>query len=310
MDKLITTDAGTQEIQLPELVKGYVAASISDRTKQEYRKDLQRFLDWGGAIPATEEMVASYLSQHAETHKAATLERWKISISKAHSTQRLTDPTKSELVKLTLKGIRRTHGTAQRRVNPALKEDILAMVGSLNGNSLKECRDKTLILIGFAAALRRSEIAALNFQDIQLTSEGLTVLITKSKTDQEGQGQKIGIPFARGQHCPVKAYKAWVEAAGIGDGAVFRSISRHGKVGGRLHHHSVARIVKLSAEKIGLDPKLFSGHSLRAGLCTSASAEGVSVFKIIAQSRHKSTRMLDRYVRDANLYSDNAAGIL
>jgi integrase len=310
MDKLTTTSTNSQEIQIPDLVKGYVSASISDRTKKEYRDDLQRFLNWGGDIPASAEVVASYLSQHAGTHKPATLERWKISISKAHSTQQLTDPTKSELVKLTLKGIRRTHGTAQRRVNPALKEDILAMVGNLNSDSLKDLRDRCLLMIGFAGAFRRSELVALNCEDFQITSEGLTVLITKSKTDQEGQGQKIGIPFARGQHCPVKTYKQWLEASGITEGAVFRSVNRHQKLGNRLHHHSAARIVKLSAEKIGLDPKDFSGHSLRSGLATSAAVAGVPVHRICSQTRHKSTRMLDRYIRDGRLFDDNAAGIL
>ena len=311
MDKLTTTPTNSQEIQIPDLVKGYVSASISDRTKKEYRDDLKRFLDWGGAIPASPETVASYLSQHAVTHKPATLERWKISLSKAHSTQQLTDPTKSELVKLTLKGIRRTHGTAQRRVNPALKEDILAMVGNINGSdNLKDMRDKALLLIGFAGALRRSELVALNVEDIQENRDGLTVTITRSKTDQEGQGQKIGIPFARGSHCPVKSFKAWIEAGGISEGAVFRSVSRHGKVGDRLHHHSAARIVKNSAKRIGLDPKDFSGHSLRSGLATSAAQAGVPVHRICSQTRHKSTRMLDRYIRDGRLFDDNAAGIL
>jgi integrase len=311
MDKLITTPTNSQKIQIPDLVKGYVSASISDRTKKEYRDDLKRFLDFGGSIPASPEEVASYLSQHAETHKAATLERWKISISKAHSTQQLTDPTKSELVKLTLKGIRRTHGIAQRRVNPILKEDVLLMVASLDDENLKDLRDKILLLMGFAGAFRRSELVALDVENIQETREGLTITITKSKTDQEGAGQKIGIPYARNSKCcPVKTYKKWLDASGIGNGAVFRSVSRHGKLGNRLHHHSAARVVKLSAEKIGLDPKLFSGHSLRSGLATSAAVAGVPVHRICSQTRHKSTRMLDRYIRDGRLFDDNAAGIL
>jgi integrase len=310
MDKLITTSTRTKQIQLPDLVKSYVSASISDRSRKEYRNDLQRFLTFGGSIPSTPEEVASYLSQHASSHKAATLERWKISISKAHSTQKFKDPTKSELVKLTLKGIRRTHGTAQRRVQPALKEDILLMVTSLDNDNLKDMRDKTLLLLTFAGALRRSEVVNLNLEDIKISSEGMTVTIAKSKTDQEGAGQKIGIPFARGKHCPVKAYKEWLEATGITDGAVFRSVTRYGKLGTRLHNQSVAKIVKNSAKRIGLDPKDFSGHSLRAGLATSAAIAGVPVHRICSQTRHKSTRMLDRYIRDGRLFDDNAAGIL
>ncbi|MGN7611962.1 tyrosine-type recombinase/integrase [Magnetococcales bacterium HHB-1] len=295
---------------LPDQVQDYIRSSISDRTRKEYQDDLRRFLNWGGKIPSSPEEIALYLSAHANTHKAATLERWKVSIGKAHVTQGYEDHGKSILVHTTLKGIRRRHGTAQRRVAPALKEDIISMVSGLGHDRLKDIRDRALLLIGFAGAFRRSELVALDVEDVVENKEGLVITIRQSKTDQDGKGQAIGVPYARGIHCPVKAYQLWLESARISSGAIFRGINRHGHLGKRLHPHSVAYIIKDHAKRVGLDPRNYSGHSLRAGLATSAAKDGVPVHKICNQTRHKSSRMLDRYIRDGQLFDDNAAGIL
>ncbi|MEO5333170.1 MAG: hypothetical protein H7839_14215 [Magnetococcus sp. YQC-5] len=181
---------------------------MAKRTTAAYQRDLLRFLDWGGQIPAAPETLATYLSAHAESHKASTLIRWMVSISKAHTTQGMLDSTKTELVKVVIKGIRRTHGSQQRQVTPAIREDIIAMVKHATGAGPKETRDRALLLLGFAGAFRRSELVALNVEDIQEVREGLTITLQRSKTDQEGCGRKIGIPFARGAHCPVKAVQS------------------------------------------------------------------------------------------------------
>jgi site-specific recombinase XerD len=173
------------------------------------------------------------------------------------------------LVKATVRGIRRTLGTAKIKKAPATAERLLAMAAN-TGADLKGLRDRALLLIGFAGALRRSELVALNIEDIEEAPDGMKITIRHSKTDQEGAGQTIGIPFGK-IACPVAALKEWITATGIGSGALFRSVNRHGKVGERLTDQSVSDIVKEHAERLRLDPKQFAGHSLRAGFLTSAA---------------------------------------
>ena len=299
----------THDSNLPTQVTEYMAAAMAKRTTAAYRRDLLRFLDWGGQIPASPEGLATYLSAHAESHKPSTLIRWMVSLGKAHTTQGMIDPTKTELVKVVIKGIKRTHGSQQRQVTPAIREDIIAMLNTM-GDGVKDTRDRALLLVGFSGAFRRSELVALNVDDIQEVREGLTITIQRSKTDQEGSGRKIGIPFARGIHCPVKAIQSWLQASGITEGPIFRGVDRHENVGGRLSNHAVARVIKGWAGKAGLDSEDYSGHSLRAGLVTSAANAGIANHKIRAQTGHKGDTMLNRYIRDGQIFTDNAAGIL
>jgi site-specific recombinase XerC len=145
---------------------------------------------------------------------------------------------------MTMSGIRRTHRQPQRRVAAAVKADILAMTATL-GESLKGHRDRALLLIGFAGALRRSELCAINCADIERVPQGIVITLNRSKTDQSGQGRKIGIPYARGVVCLVHALDGWLSASGISAGPVFRSVTRHGHVGfGRLCDKAVASVVK------------------------------------------------------------------
>jgi integrase len=297
------------DANLPAQVTDYISAAMATRTRAAYQRDLLRFLDWGGQIPAPPETLATYLTDHAVSHKPSTLIRWMVSLGKAHTTQGLPDPTKTELIKIIIKGIKRTHGSQQRQVTPAIREDIISMVNVM-GDGVKDSRDRAILLLGFAGAFRRSELVALNIDDIKEVQEGLAVTIQRSKTDQEGSGRKIGIPFARGIHCPVKAIQSWLELSGITSGAIFRSVDRHGNVGGRLSNHAIPRIIKLWASKAGLDPKDYAGHSLRSGLVTSAANAGVANHKIRAQTGHKGDTMLNRYIRDSQIFTNNAAGIL
>ena len=290
-------------------VQDYITASLSDGTRSAYQADLRKFISWGGVVPAVPELVARYLSALAGKNKAATLQRALVAVSKAHTAQALPDPTKSDLVKAVFKGIKNKHGVGQKQATPLLKEDLVAMVSAM-GYRLKDRRDAALLLIGFAGAFRRSELAALNVDDVENAQEGIVIHIRRSKTDQQGEGRKVGIPYARGHCCPVKALRDWLEVAGISEGAIFRTVTKYGTVGGQLSDYGVNRVIKERAKAIGFDPDKFSGHSLRSGLATSAAQAGVSSFKIMAQTGHRSERMLNRYVRDGKIFIDNAAGIL
>jgi site-specific recombinase XerD len=290
-------------------VSEYVAAATAHNTRRAYRSDLDHFLAWGGSIPSSPEQIAAYLAGHAGTHKAATLKRRVVAIGLAHTAQGLENPCAAELVRVTLRGIWRTHGMAQAQVTPAVREDILAMVRGLTG--LKGSRDRALLLLGFAGAFRKSELVGLNVTDLEFVDRGLIVHLRRSKTDQEGVGRKVGIPHARGKVCAVQAVKEWLAASGITEGPLFRPITRHGHVGqARLSGHAVAEVVKTCAAAAGLDATNYSGHSLRAGLITSAAMLGVSIWKIKAQSGHHTDAMVGRYVRDADLFTDNAAGAI
>jgi site-specific recombinase XerD len=173
------------------------------------------------------------------------------------------------------------------------------------GDGLKAIRDRALLLLGFAGAFRRSELVAVNVEDLEEADAGLKVIIRRSKTDQEGQGATIAI-LKGSVACPVAAAKAWLEAAQIATGSIFRRIRKGGAVGDRLTAQSVAHIVKAHAERAGLDPTLFAGHSLRAGFLTSAAAKGASIFKMMDQSRHRSADTLKGYVREAEPFQDHA----
>ena len=179
------------------------------------------------------------------------------------------------------------------------------------GERAKDMRDRTLLLIGFAGRFRRSEIVALNCEDVERVRQGLIVTLRRSKTDQEGAGCKVGIPFGRTRHCPVLALDRWLVVSGIKAGPVFRPVDRHGRIASeRLSGEAVSLIVKGRVAAAGVDPTGFSGHSLRAGFATSAVQAGVSTLKIRAQTGHASDAMLARYIRDGELFFDNAAGAL
>lgn len=282
-------------------------AALSDNSRTAYRSDLKHFIAWGGKIPCTPEIVAGYLAAHAALLSVATLIRRLVSIGKAHTSQRLPSPTQDDLVKAVLKGIRRTAGSRQRQVTPAIKEDIVAMVAGLTG--IKGSRDRALLLIGFAGAFRRSELVSLTMADIELAPQGLIIQLRFSKTDQKGQGRKVAIPYARGAVCPVLALLHWLEVAKLTEGPIFRGVNRHGVISeSALTPQVVALVVKERARAAGLDHTTYSGHSLRAGLVTSAAKLGVSSWKIRQQTGHKSDAMLSRYIRNASIFIDNAAG--
>ena len=289
----------------------YARAEKADATGRAYRTDFEIFRAWcsargASALPAAPEAVAAFLAHEAERRiRPSTIGRRIAAIRYAHKLAGLPLPTDDERVRATMRGIRRSLGTARAKKTPATVERIVAMA-PLAGGGLANIRDRALLLFGFASAMRRSELAALDFEDIDETAEGLRVTIRRSKTDQEGHGDVIAVP--RGTiACPVAALKAWLEAATITEGPVFRPIAKGERVSAaRLTDRSIATIVKAHAARVGLDPAAFAGHSLRSGFLTSAAARGASVFKMADQSRHKSMDTLRGYVRDAEIFKDHA----
>lgn len=215
------------------------------------------------------------------------------------------------MVKNTLKGIKRTMGTATVQKAAALTDDIRAMLEATD-EGLIGLRDRALILLGFAGAFRRSELVSLDVEDCGFSKDGLTVTLRRSKTDQDGQGRKIGIPYGSNPAtCPVRVLQAWIEQVGVTTGPVFRSINRHGQVRpDRLSPADVARIVKKLAERASLDATKYAGHSLRAGHATSAAIAGASERSIMNQTGHRSVQMVRRYIRDGSLFRDNSGGKL
>jgi integrase len=302
------TDCGMTPVD--ERVASLVRDSLADNTRRAYLSDLAHFETWGGQVPATDELIASYLAAHAETLSSATLQRRVASLSKAHRALGLLNPTQSELVKAVLRGIKRNHGGALKQAKAVLRDDLLLVLDTI-GDGLKDARDKALLLIGFAGGFRRSELVGLNDADIELVRQGIIIHLRRSKTDQEGVGRKLGIPFGRTRHCPVTAVEQWRTRSGIAEGALFRPVDRHGVVSNqRLSGEGVALVIKERVAAVGIDPLGYSGHSLRAGLATSAAQSGAPAWKIRQQTGHASDAMLARYIRDGELFTGNVAGAL
>lgn len=285
-------------------VRQFLDAAMADNTLRAYRTDLKHFMEWGGAIPATPECVATYLAQHAESNSCSSLSRRIVAIGWAHHEAGLASPTQSALVRATMQGIRRSKGSAIRQVAPLQKSELLQMVKGLKG--IRGLRDKAVLLIGFASALRRSELVSLDVNDVVFSDEGMVIRLKRSKTDQVGQGRTIAIPNVKGRNSPVQALRAWITAAEIASGPIFRRISRADNVlPNRLTGQAVAMLVKQHAAAIGLDSTHVAGHSLRAGFVTNAARSGASSTSIRRQTGHKSDGMLQRYIRESGQFSDN-----
>ena len=295
----------------------YLAASTAENTRRAYAGDFAHFAAWcaqyGAApLPAAPEVVALYLSALAETHKPATLTRRVSAIAAAHKAAGHESPTRSDVVRDALKGIRRTQGTAPDAKAPLTVADVRAITREHLPAGVKGTRDAALLLVGFAGGLRRSELVGIDVEHVAFVGEGVVITLPRSKTDQDGAGRPVAIPFgAHKDTCPVRALTAWIAAAGVEAGPVFRPVNRHGQIGaGRLSGRGVALVVKHYAAARGRDARAYAGHSLRAGFATAAARGGASERDIMRQTGHKSEAMVRRYIRDGNLFRANAAGAL
>jgi integrase len=307
---------GAELIPPSPQAREFIRASKAESTLRGYRSDWRNFVAWCEwhnvcPLPALPEVVASYIAECASHLKVGSIQRRLNAIAEAHKAVGLDSPTSAGMVRNTLKGIRRSLGTAPAQKAPALTDDIRAMVGVCDAG-LIGLRDRALILLGFAGAFRRSEVVGLDLGDLDFGKDGLTVHLRRSKTDQDGKGRKIGIPYGSNPDtCPVRVLQSWLQAAGLAEGPAFLTINRHGQMlGSRLAAADVARVVKKLALRAGPDPARYAGHSLRAGHATSAAIAGASERSIMNQTGHRSVQMVRRYIRDGSLFRENSAGKL
>jgi len=299
-----------------ESAREFMEASRSTATKRAYGSDWRIFTVWAlergiCPLPASPDSVCAFLASQAESGvKASTLGRRLAAIKLAHTSEGHEPPTSSEAVKTTMRGIRREIGTKPAQKAPATAPRLLDMVGYCP-DTLRGIRDKAILLLGFSGAFRRSELSALLVDDIEEVDGGLRVHIRKSKTDQEGEGQIV--PVIRGDKaCPVEAVTAWIEAAGIESGTLFRMMRRGDKVTpSSLSDRSIGDLVKHYAAKAGYRAEDFAGHSLRSGFLTSAAENGAGLFAMMDVSRHRSVESVRGYVRRAEEFKDHAgSGLL
>ncbi len=315
----------------------YLQAARAPNTVRAYRADWAHFTNWcarqGDAaagyapLPASPATVALYLAEHAPTLRVSTLVRRCSAIGAAHAAAAAgPSPTADVLVRTTMAGIRRVHGTAQNGKAPLVTAEVRRLLDQLPGGLLGD-RDRALLLLGFASALRRSELVALDVGDVTATGDGLVLTVRRSKTDQDGAGRKLGIPYGSNpDSCPVRATTTWTTALRavleewvghpldsdtFAGRSLFSPIDRHGRLTPRrLSDKAVALAVQKYAARAGLDPSRYAGHSLRAGFATAAAAAGASERSIMAQTGHKSLPMLRRYIREGSLFRENAAAQL
>lgn len=294
-------------------VRAYLAAERSGNTRRAYKSDWDDFTAWCGQVledplPAMPATVARYLAQLADGgKKTSTIQRRKAAIRAVHKAAGFEPPTNAEGVAATMRGIRRALRSKPTRKAPATAE-LLSKVLEHLPKILAGLRDRAILLVAFAGALRRSELVALHVHHIERRPRGIVLHIDGSKTDQEGKGEQLPVP--NGQTLkPVAALDAWLEAAAITEGPIFRSVDRHGRVGaGALDEGSIARIVKRAIAAAGLQAEIFSGHSMRAGFVTSALDRGEDPLLIMKQTRHVKVDTLKIYDRREVGFDVHAGG--
>jgi len=297
---------------LVDRVGEYLENAMADNTRRAYASDWADFAAWcaargRAALPAAPETLALYLAALGERAKLSTVTRRMSAIRWQHREAHVDCATAHAGVGDLLAGLRRTKRVAPRRKKALLVEELRALVENLPANLLG-LRDRALLLLGFSGALRRSELVALDCEDLGRNEQGLVLTIRQSKTDQAGEGRPVGIPRGTGASCPVAAVEAWRAAAGIASGALFRRVDRHGRLlGARLSAQAVGLVLQHRLAERGIDAAEYGGHSLRAGLATSAARAGKSERAIQQQTGHRSLTILRRYIRDGNLFRENAA---
>jgi len=271
------------------------------RAYQSDYKDFLLFCSKNGfqAMPTQPKILSIYLTHLSSFSKYSTLKRRLASISILHKTKGHYIDTKHPVIIENLMGIKRRNGSNQKGKKPLLINDLKKIINSIdqsNEKSLKKIRDKALVLIGFSGGFRRSELVSLEFEDVEFVSEGVKIFVKRSKTDQSGEGMTKAIPyFDNHNFCPVLALKNWMELIDIKNGKIFN-----------ISDKNVALIIKKYANHAGLDSNKYAGHSLRSGFATSTAESGADERNIMAMTGHKSTEMVRRYIKEANLFKNNA----
>ena len=312
MNDIITDIKALQEETLLNLQN-----SKANNTVRAYKsdfKDFGIFCSQNGfkSLPSEPKIVSLYLT-HLSTKdaKMSTLKRRLVSIGVIHKLKGHYLDTKHPSIIENIMGIKRRKGSHQKGKEPMLISNLKAIINVIdqqNKEDIKKFRDRSIILIGFSGGFRRNEIVSLNLDDLDFVPEGLKINIRRSKTDQFGEGFIKALPYFDSSHyCPVVSLKNWIEISKITSGPVFRRFVKGSKLSeNRLTDQTVALLIKEYLNLAGIDSKNYSGHSLRSGFATSAAQLGVEERNIMAMTGHKSTEMVRRYIKDANLFKNNA----
>ncbi len=312
MGNLITDIKALKEETLLNL-----KSSKADNTIRAYKSD---FRDFGifcakngfKSFPSEPKIVSLYLT-HLSTKnvKMSTLKRRLVSIGVIHKLKGHYLDTKHPSIIENLMGIKRRKGSVQKGKKPLLinnLKQIINVIDEQNGKKIKKQRDRSIILIGFSGGFRRNEIVSLDYNDLDFVSEGLKLNLKRSKTDQFGEGLTKALPyFDNPKYCPVVSIQKWIEISKINSGPLFRRLTKGSNLSeNRLTDQTVALLIKKYLQLAGIDNRNYSGHSLRSGFATSAAEAGVEERNIMAMTGHKSTEMIRRYIKEVNLFKNNA----
>ena len=312
MNDIITDIKALQEETLLNL-----QSSKANNTVRAYKSD---FNDFGifcaqngfKSLPSDPKIVSLYLT-HLSTKdaKMSTLKRRLVSIGVIHKLKGHYLDTKHPAIIENIMGIKRRKGSIQKAKKPILINSLKLIIDAIdqqNKQEIKKFRDRSIILIGFSGGFRRNEIVSLDYDDLDFVPEGLKINIKRSKTDQFGEGFTKALPyFDSSQYCPVVSLKNWLDISKITSGPVFRRFLKGSKLSeNRLTDQTVAILIKEYLNLAGINSKNYSGHSLRSGFATSAAESGVEERNIMAMTGHKSTEMVRRYIKEANLFKNNA----
>jgi len=312
MNDIVTDIKALQEETLLNL-----QSSKANNTVRAYKSD---FNDFGlfcsqngfKSLPSEPKIVSLYLTYlSTKNAKMSTLKRRLVSIGVIHKLKGYYLDTKHPAIIENILGIKRRKGSIEIAKKPILincLKSIVDVIDQQNKEEIKKFRDRSIILIGFSGGFRRNEIVSLDWDDLDFVTEGLKINIKRSKTDQFGEGFTKALPyFDSSQYCPVVSLKKWLNISKINSGSVFRRFVKGSKLSeNRLTDQTVALLIKEYLNLAGIDSKNYSGHSLRSGFATSAAESGVEERSIMAMTGHKSTEMVRRYIKEANLFKNNA----
>ena len=291
-------------------------SSKANNTLRAYKSD---FKDFGAfcarhginSLPSEPKTVSLYITHLSKTSKMSTLKRRLVSISMVHKLKGHYLDTKHPIIVENLMGIKRSKGSIQKGKKPILINHLKILINVINEQEIekiKKFRDKSILLVGFGGGFRRSELISLDYEDLEFVSEGLKITIRRSKTDQFGEGMIKGLPyFTNEKYCPVANLKKWLEISKIDAGPIFRRFSKGSYLTEkRLTDQTVVLLMKKYLRLAGIEDKNFSGHSLRSGFATVAAESGADERSIMAMTGHKTTQMVRRYIREANIFKNNA----
>ena len=312
MNEIITDIKALQEETLLNL-KSSKAINTVRAYKSDF-KDFGLFCAQNGfkTLPSDPKIVSLYLTfLSTKEAKMSTLKRRLVSIGVIHKLKGFYLDTKHPSIIENIMGIKRRKGSIQKGKKPILISNLKVLIDVIDekvNEEIKKLRDRTIILIGFSGGFRRNEIVSLDYDDLDFVPEGVKIDIRRSKTDQFGEGSVKALPyFDNSKYCPVVSLKKWISISKINSGSLFRRFLKGSKLSEkRLTDQTVALLIKEYLQLAGIDSKNYSGHSLRSGFATSAAEAGAEERSIMAMTGHKSTEMVRRYIKEANLFKNNA----